>query len=271
MNAKVRKPAHIEIWCGVVRYRFRILWALFALPVVTLAMSLLGPKVYEGVLLIRIGQITISERQPVPIELPKVVLDRLKNPAFLRRVSERAFKVHDKQLEFLTRGLPASTLEIKVRARSAQDARAALEAVFVELRAAHEQIAGPYIKEVNEALTAATLRIQTIDAQRRRALARIAATAALTDQRVILATMASEALEADISELRNEEMSLRRSLLPPFTYMTDMVEPIYADDEPIFPKPVLNVVLAVVVVLAISIFVVALQVLQKQDESKASS
>lgn len=267
MNASVRKPAYLEIWNGVVRYRFRISLALFAVAAFTLIVSALLPKTYEGVLLIRIGQITIADREPVPIEQPKVVLDRLKNPAFLRRVSERAFKAPDNRLQFLTRGLPASTMEIKTRARSMQDANAALQAAFIELRAAHEQISSPYIAAVREALTEAAFEIQAIQAQQKQALARIAATASLTDQRAILEVMTREAVRADISDLRDKEMSLRRSLLPPFTYMTDMVEPIYADKEPIFPDPLLNVVLAVLVVLAISVFLIALQTLQTRDDN----
>lgn len=267
MKASVRTPAYVEIWNGVVRYRLHISLALFAAAAFTLIVSALLPKTYEGVLLIRIGQITIADREPVPIEQPKVVLDRLKNPAFLRRVSERAFKAPDNRLQFLTRGLPAGTMEIKTRAGSMQDASAALQAAFIELRAAHEQIATPYITAVNEALAEATSRIDAIQAQHKHALARIAATAALTDQRAILAAMTSEAVRADISDLRDKEMSLRRALLPPFTYMTDMVEPIYADSNPIFPDPVLNAVLAVLVVLAISVFLIALQTLQARDDT----
>lgn len=267
MNTKIPVPAYVEIWSGVVRHRFRISLTLFAVAAFTLIVSLLLPKTYEGILLIRIGQITVADRAPVPIEQPKVVLDRLKNPAFLRRVSERAFQAPDKDLEFLTRGLPAGTMEIKTRARSMQDANAALQAAFIELRAAHEQISSPYIAAVREALTEAASDIQAIQAQQKHALARIAATAALTDQRAILAAMTSEAVRADISDLRDKEMSLRRALLPPFTYMTDMVEPIYADSDPIFPDPVLNAVLAVLAVLAISVFLIALQTLQARDDT----
>lgn len=266
MNTNVRAPAYIAIWNGIVKNRSRILIASFAAAVISLAASALLPKTYEGVLLIRIGQITTTDRNPVPIEQPKVVLDRLRNPAFLQRVSERAFQARDLDLEFYTRGLPASTMEIKAREGSVREVTAALQAAFIEIRAAHEQIASPYMATVRDAVADAQVRMDGIRAKQKDALARMGATAALTDQRAILAAMANETVQADISDLRDKEMSLRRSLLPPFTYMTEMVEPIYASSDAISPDPILNTLLTVLVVLAISIFLVALQVLQAPSD-----
>ena len=266
MNAKVHTPAYAEIWNGVVRHKFRILLAVFAAAAITLILSLLLPKTYEGVLLIRIGQITIVDRDPLPIEQPKVVLDRLKNPAFLQRVSERAFKARDRKVEFHTRGLPAGTMEIRSRQGSMSDTMAVLQAAFIELRAAHEQIATPYMDAIREALAEAKAGIDAAKVQQKKSLERMAATTPLTDQRAILTVMVNEIVRTDISDLRDNEMALKRSLLPPFTFMTDMVEPIYVDNEPIFPHPLLNVVLAVLVVLAISVFIIALQALQVRDD-----
>lgn len=267
MSPRSSAPLYIELWNGFRANKFRILAAVVTVAVLTLMVSLVLPKTYEGVLLIRIGQISIDGQTPTPIEEPRVVLDRLRNAAFLQRVAERVYRRPEKELALYTRGTPARTMEIRARRGSVRESADVLQATFVELRSAHEAIAAPYMTISQKAVDEMAAKIGHVELQQKKALERIASTAAWSNEKSVMGLLVGEIVRSDIADLREKEMNLRLSLAAPFTYMTEMVEPIYVDDEPIYPKPLLNVIVAIVLVIAISVFLIGLRVLQSKEST----
>lgn len=264
MNARSSAPLYIELWNGFLASKPRILAVMATVAALTLVVSLVLPKTYEGVLLIRIGQISIDGQAAIPIEDPRVVLDRLRNPAFLQRVAERVYKRPEKNLELYTRGAPARTMEIRARRGSIRESAEVLQATFVELRSAHEEIAAPYMTISSKAIHDMGAKISSVELQQKKALERIAATTAWSNEKSVMGLLVGQIVRSDIADLREKEMNLRLSLAAPFTYMTDMVEPIYVDEEPVYPKPLLNVIVAIAIVLAVSVFLIGLRVLQSK-------
>ena len=260
-------PLSIELWNGFRANKLRVLVVMVTVVLLTLVVSLVIPKTYEGVLLVRIGQISIDGQTASPIEEPRVVLDRLRNAAFLQRVAERVYKQPKKELELYTRGTPARTMEIRARRRSVRESADVLQATFLELRSAHEAIAAPYMTISQKAVDEMAAKISHAELQQKKALERIASTTAWSNEKSVMGLLVGQIVRADIAGLRDKEMSLRLSLTAPFTYMTDMVEPIYVDEEPIYPKPLLNVIVAIVIVLALSVFLIGLRVLQSKESN----
>lgn len=252
---------YAEVWREAVRARWHILSAVLVAMVLALVVSIVVPASYEAVMLVRIGQVAKSVEEAVPIEPPKTVLDRLRYPSFKNRVVASVSGIERARKLWIRAQLlgNSNVVEIRLRGRSVSEVSNIASTALDELKASHSRIASATLTVLHDDLERVSASLESASKQLHRARGMISAANPAGGQSTILASLLTEYLQAEISDLREKQAALRRSLEFPFTYMTDIIEPIYVDPEPIFPNIVLNMLLAAFAGMMASLLVIVVR------------
>lgn len=247
-----------DVWRQITQARLHIIVAVLVAMALAFVVSIVVPPSYEAVMLVRIGQMSEPKHAPVALEMPKTVLDRLHNPSFKNRVVTRVFGVkHTRKLWIRAQSLlNSNVVEIKVRGGSVTEANQIAKAVLDELKLSHQSIASTFMSVLRDDLDDVSESLKAASIQQSRAFKSISTATSLGSQSGILLSLLTEYLQSEISALRDRQAALRRSLEFPFTYMTDTIEPIYVDAEPVAPNMALNMVLAAFAALLLSVLVI---------------
>lgn len=253
-----------EVWGKLIGARLYIVIAVSFAMALAFVVSIVIPASYEAVMLVRIGQIAASKQEPVLLETPKAVLDRLRYPSFKNRVLIRVFGI-EKSRKLWIRAqslLNSNVVEIRVRGISVAEADKIAEAVLEELKVSHNRIASSALSILRDDLKSVSESLRIASIQQAKAFNMMSTRKILGDQSAILLSLLTEYLQSEIGALRDRQAVLRRSLEFPFTYMTDSIEPIYANPDPVFPDTPLNVVLAAFAALLLSILAIVVRLVR---------
>lgn len=253
--------SYSEVWREAARAKQYILFAALGAMALAFVVSIMVRPLYEAVMLVRIGQIAKSIQEAVPIEPPKTVLDRLRYPSFKKRVVLSVHGVGNERKLWMRAQLLASSnvVEIRVRGNSISEVNKIANAVLEELKTSHSRIASAALTVMHDNLEVVSASLKIASTQLDKARGVISATNPGSGQSAILASLLTEYLQAEVGSLRERQAALRRSLEFPFTYMTDIIEPVYVDAEPIFPNTALNVLLAAFAGIMVSILAIVMR------------
>ena len=246
-------------------WRFVVGGAAFGLIGAGLAIVILPPK-YEAVAIVQVGQVGQVGQVKVssqPVEPPIQAIERMKTPAFQRRVAE---SLGDKQWldevshlgatkDIVLQVIKATVgveqvplIEMRVSAVSPNDAQKKIEAAIAQLIKNHDELAKSALARMRsdlaitrEKLTSAERDLETLN--------KLVATASVKDDRFTqLALMTSLRIQKE-SETFNQRqmiMALETALETPATQSAKAIEDVFISDKPVSPKKALLLALGLV-------------------------
>ena len=247
-------------------WRFVVGGAAFGLIGAGLAIVILPPK-YEAVAIVQVGQVGQVGQVKVssqPVEPPIQAIERMKTPAFQRRVAE---SLGDKQWldevshlgatkDIVLQVIKATVgveqvplIEMRVSAVSPNDAQKKIEAAIAQLIKNHDELAKSALARMRsdlaitrEKLTSAERDLETLNI--------LVATASVVkdDRFTQLALMTSLRIQKE-SETFNQRqmiMALETALETPATQSAKAIEDVFISDKPVSPKKALLLALGLV-------------------------
>jgi uncharacterized protein involved in exopolysaccharide biosynthesis len=230
-----------------------------------LAIFLIPPK-YEAVALVQVGQVGQVGQVRVagqPVEPPVQAVERMKAPAFQRRVAEalgdqkwlhevaRIGATKDLALQVVKATVGADQvplIELRVSGNSPESALKKTQAVIAQLISIHGELAKPALNRMRTDL--AITREKLTSAERDlESLNKLVAAAGVKDDRFTqLALMTSLRIqkEAETFNQRQMIMALETALEAPSTQAAKAIEEVFIADKPVSPKKSLLLVLGTI-------------------------
>lgn len=231
------------------------------------AIFIISPK-YEAVAVVQVGQVGQVGQVKVtglPVEAPILAVERMKTPAFQRRVAEA---LGDQQWleeisqsnsgvtkELVLQVIKATTgpdqvplIELRASGLSQQVAQKRAEAAVSQLIKAHADLAQPALARMRadlaisrEKLSGAERDLEVLD--------KLVATASVKDDRftqLALITSLRIQKEAEKFSQRQMIMALETALEAPATQSAKTIEAVFVSDKPVSPKKALLLALGLV-------------------------
>lgn len=214
------------------------------------------PPTYEAVAVIQIGIIGSPSNNgvnsSVAVEPPSQAVERMKTPAFQRRVAARAGDqawqdslsnagsagTDDIRLQVM-KGTVAQgqtpLVELRAVGQSPEVAKTrATESVAV-LAALHEEMAAPVVAKMNAELKVLREKLAISESESAK-LAKIAATSVGVEERLSPMTLMGNVRRQKETDLRQSILGLEMALVHPATLPTKAIEEIFVSARPIAPK-----------------------------------
>jgi uncharacterized protein involved in exopolysaccharide biosynthesis len=245
--------------------RYLIGWLLVG-TVVSIAVVVLVPERWEATALVRLGRVGAvhdtagvhPSEEALLIESPERASERFRMRSFQDNVlSALAISIEDSDArsDLYRTSLKArpvrgtDLLELKVRGFSAQDAEALASGSVMHLREVHRTIEVPLADRLNAQVEETGRELVQAESERSRLSALLveregAAKKAGFAESVYLANLIAQDDEK-IRKLRDRLILLQEQSSPSRTYPTGLLDTISVPPDPVFPRRVLVIVLAV--------------------------
>lgn len=209
-----------------------IIGFVLAWVIITSIFLAIYPPQFEATAVIRIGKILGQ-----PIETTQAAMVRLRSEQTLRKLSSQIDQPNvdiDEQIRYLNKKLRIQPideriLQISITLKNKRHAIDALSELGQELMRQHQELNQQATNGMQE-------NIKFLERAKSEIIGKIAAAKSVEAQNVIC---------AQISNLVERELEVRADLLPPKTESTNFLFPVDALNQPIFPKPVMFYLLAV--------------------------
>lgn len=261
------KPSLLRKPAGVLQRHARIVaLSCVAGLLAGLVLAAFLPTSYEGVGIVRMGQVALSS---VPadvrlVELPSQAAARVKLPSFLAgtQLGETAAAGKDVAGRVVARPVrDTNLLEIRYRAGTEEAARRGVQVVYEHLRQRHEELARPARQRLAEQLQAVQALRSQAEARRTEMLQKVGPIPAA-------AAVVQLAFTGEQGDLQQRELALRAALQEPGTQPTTLTEAIMVDQRTRSPKLIMLGVLGLAAGLALG---AALAVRRERSSARAAA
>ncbi len=267
-GASQEEVSLFELWENLWSRR-KIIACTVVLGILTAVLAIfLMPAKYEAIAIIQVGQLgQVGDRSTMgslPVEAPVQAVERMKTPAFQRRVAEvigdqvwlenisrsSSGVVKDLSLQIVksTLGGQIPLIELRAEGATKEIAQKRGEAIVEQLIKTHDALSMPSLVRMRADLSIA--REKLASAERDRAeLEKMAASASVRDERftqLSLVTSLRVQKEAEMFSQRQMIMALETALDAPATQPAKTIEPIFVPDIPVSPKKTLLLVFGAV-------------------------
>lgn len=202
------------------------------------------PPKYEATAILQIGKVA-----GVSIEAPEIVVQRIRQPAFLVAVAEAAADTPWSQrlhanpsgdntvTPSVVKGTPL--LSIVATGETLDQAAKRINLTVERLRGSHEEIGNPLIRKINGDMAVTREKLKAAELEFAELSKGSTGGTTLRDAQfapVALVTSLRVQKQADIFGLRQQLIAAENSLLPPATEPTRPLEMVFAPEIPVSPK-----------------------------------
>ena len=227
-----------------------------------LAIAVTPPR-YEAVAIVQVGQVGQAGQagqagqgkvNSSPVEAPIQTVERMKTPAFQRRVAEalgdrewlgniarsNSGMTNDLALQIIkaTAGSDRPLIELRASGSTPEAAQKKAEAAVVQLIGVHDALAQPALAQMRAELAVSRDRLASAERDLQ-VLAKMATDASIKDERftqVALMTSLRIQKEEETFIQRQMIMALETAMVAPATQPARTIEPVFASDKPVAPK-----------------------------------
>ena len=219
------------------------------------------PSKYEAVAVIQVGQVGQVKVGGLPVEAPVQAIERMKTPAFQRRVakalgdqewldniagsSSGLTKNLALQVIKATAGSDIPLIELRASGLNPEVAQKKAEAVVGQLIGAHDELAQPALTRMRTDLAINREKLASAERDLEN-LGKLVASASVKDDRFTqLALMTTLRIEKEAETFAHRQMilALETALGAPATQPAKTIEAVFASDNPVSPKKSLLMVL----------------------------
>lgn len=241
-------------------WRYWLVGGVLGVAAASAAIFLL-PSQFEAVAIVQVGRVgqlsQIGQVESVPIELPALAVERIRSPSFQQAVAQQVGDIA--WLEALSESptlavrmsAQAQTttpfIELRVVAKSRDQAKAIAEAAIKELATRHAELAKPYIEKLGPVLAIKREKLSRLE-QDIKSLQNLSVNANIRDDRFtqlsLIAALKAQK-ESQVFDIRQSIFDYERALMPPATQTAKALEELYVGKKPVAPNKALLLTLGI--------------------------
>lgn len=250
-----------DVWWTIATGRRWVIGVPLVTVLIALAYVTLSDPQWESSAVVQMGQVGQAEvgKATATVETPPRAIERMKTPTFQNDVlasigistADDNAKARLYRRSLRLRQPPGTDLiELRIRAYSLDEARHLAEATVEQLRKSHDKLALPSIDSLRKQLDDVIRQLERAQKERESLVSQVAAGHEVDARNrfaesALLGQMITRRDE-ELRQLHERRLMLEERLGPAGTYPTSLIEDAYVGKRPVFPRPVLTVVLAAV-------------------------